>query len=196
MFLQRFPTPQLLEKAGKRQWEKFLHSRRLWRIESGPRRMQLFAKATEFCGSEPTARAKSMLGILSRMLAVLCTRATLLGTHKGSSEAHHEGLRKSGSHPRRALLKCHENWRGSSDRCRDRVSGSNGTKGKAVSCSRFLASRSFASRSMRFTASRHFCNSASLTGSVDRFPDRIAEFLRRMCYEFVGKSLGVGVKLG
>jgi transposase len=31
MFLQRFPTPQLLEKAGKRQWEKFLHSRRLWR---------------------------------------------------------------------------------------------------------------------------------------------------------------------
>jgi hypothetical protein len=40
-------------------------------------------------------------------------------THKGSSEAHHEGLRKSGSHPRRALLKCHENWRGSSGRCRD-----------------------------------------------------------------------------
>ena len=31
MFLQRFPTRQLLEKAGKRQWEKFLHSRRLWR---------------------------------------------------------------------------------------------------------------------------------------------------------------------
>jgi hypothetical protein len=36
MFLQRFPTPHLLEKAGKRQWEKFLHSRHLWRNESGP----------------------------------------------------------------------------------------------------------------------------------------------------------------
>jgi len=48
MFLQRFPTPQFLEKAGKRQREKFLHSRHLWRSESGPRRMELFAKATEF----------------------------------------------------------------------------------------------------------------------------------------------------
>jgi transposase len=72
MFLQRFPTPQLLEKAGKRQWEKFLHSCRLWRTESGPRRMELFAKATEFCGSEPTARAKSMLVLsLVKMLFAL-----------------------------------------------------------------------------------------------------------------------------
>ena len=57
MFLQRFPTPQALEKAGKRQWEKFLHSRHLWRNESGPRRMELFAKATEFCGSQGTTNA-------------------------------------------------------------------------------------------------------------------------------------------
>jgi hypothetical protein len=57
MFLQRFPTPQLLQKAGKRRWEKFLHSRRLWRNESGPRRLELFAHATEFGGSEPTANA-------------------------------------------------------------------------------------------------------------------------------------------
>ena len=71
MFLQRFPTPQLLEK-GKRQWEKFLHSRHLWRNESGPRRMELFANATEFCGSEPTANAKSMLALsLVQMLFAL-----------------------------------------------------------------------------------------------------------------------------
>ena len=63
MFLQRFPTPQLLQKAGKRQWEKFLHSRRLWRNESGPRRLELFAHATEFGSSEPTANAKSMLAL-------------------------------------------------------------------------------------------------------------------------------------
>jgi transposase len=72
IFLQRFPTPQLLEKAGKRQWEKFLHSCRLWRTECGPRRMELFAKATKFCGSEPTARAKSMLVLsLVKMLFAL-----------------------------------------------------------------------------------------------------------------------------
>jgi len=47
MFVQRFPTPQALKAAGKRQWEKFLHSRHLWRTESGPRRMELFAHATD-----------------------------------------------------------------------------------------------------------------------------------------------------
>ena len=56
---QLLPDQSACSKAGKRQWEKFLHSCRLWRTESGPRRMELFAKATEFCGSEPTARAKS-----------------------------------------------------------------------------------------------------------------------------------------
>src|SRR6266481_3626762 len=72
MFVQRFPTPQALKEAGKRHWEKFLHSRHLWRTESGPRRMELFAKATEFCGSEPTANAKSMLSLsLVKMLFAL-----------------------------------------------------------------------------------------------------------------------------
>ena len=60
---QLLPDQSACSKAGKRQWEKFLHSCRLWRTESGPRRMELFAKATEFCGSEPTARAKSMLAL-------------------------------------------------------------------------------------------------------------------------------------
>jgi len=71
-FLERFPSAQLLEKAGKRQWEKFLHSRHLWRNESGPKRMELFAKATEFCGGEATTRAKSMLALsLVKMLFAL-----------------------------------------------------------------------------------------------------------------------------
>jgi transposase len=61
MFLQRFPRPQLLQQAGKRQWEKFLHTRRLWRTDSGPRRMELFAHATEFGSSQATTSAKSLL---------------------------------------------------------------------------------------------------------------------------------------
>ena len=63
MFVQRFPTPQLLKQAGKRQWEKFLHSRHLWRSESGPRRMELFAHATELSGSLAMANAKSCLAL-------------------------------------------------------------------------------------------------------------------------------------
>jgi transposase len=35
MFLQRFPTPELLAQAGKRRWQKFLHSRRLWGSDQG-----------------------------------------------------------------------------------------------------------------------------------------------------------------
>jgi transposase len=63
MFLQRFPTPELLVQAGKRQWEKFLHARRLWGSDQGPRRMEIFAHATEFAGTPPTVKAKSLLAL-------------------------------------------------------------------------------------------------------------------------------------
>ena len=71
-FVQRFPTPQLLQQAGKRHWEKFLHSHHLWQAQSGPRRLELFAHATDFGGSAPTAQAKSRLALsLVEMLLVL-----------------------------------------------------------------------------------------------------------------------------
>lgn len=63
LFLQRFPTPELLAQAGKRQWEKFLHARRLWGSDQGPRRMELFAHATEFAGTPPTVKTKSLLAL-------------------------------------------------------------------------------------------------------------------------------------
>jgi transposase len=63
MFVQCFPTPQALKEAGKRRWEKFLHSRHLWRTESGPRRMELFAHASDLCGSVAMANAKSRLAL-------------------------------------------------------------------------------------------------------------------------------------
>jgi hypothetical protein len=59
MFVQRIPTAQALKEAGKRKWEKLL----LWRAESAPRRLELFARATEFCGSEPMTNAKSQLAL-------------------------------------------------------------------------------------------------------------------------------------
>jgi len=63
MFLQRFPTPDALAQAGKRKWQNFLHSRRLWAGQEGTRRMEIFARATEFAGSPPTVKAKSLLAL-------------------------------------------------------------------------------------------------------------------------------------
>jgi transposase len=80
MFLQHFPTPQALQQAGKRRWEKFLHASRLWRAESGPRRLELFAQATAFCGSLPTAKAKSQLAL--SLVAILLTVETQLGIYR------------------------------------------------------------------------------------------------------------------
>jgi transposase len=61
MFVQRFPTPELLAQAGKRKWQNFLHSRRLWGKDEGARRLEIFARATQFAGTAPTVRAKSLL---------------------------------------------------------------------------------------------------------------------------------------
>jgi Transposase/Transposase IS116/IS110/IS902 family len=63
MFLQRFATPDALAQAGKRQWQKFLHSRRLWGSDEGLRRMEIFAHASEFAGTPPTVKAKSLLAL-------------------------------------------------------------------------------------------------------------------------------------
>ena len=63
IFLQRFPTPTALAQAGKRQWQKFLHTRRLWGSDQGPRRMEIFSHASEFAGTQPTVNAKSLLAL-------------------------------------------------------------------------------------------------------------------------------------
>ena len=60
-FVQRFPTPAALAKAGKRQWEKFLHTHRLYRPETAPQRLALFAKALEFTAGASITAAKSLL---------------------------------------------------------------------------------------------------------------------------------------
>ena len=72
MFVERFPTSEALAKAGKRKWQNFLHSRRLWGSTEGPRRMEVFAKAGQFAGTPPTTKAKSLLALsLVQMLFVI-----------------------------------------------------------------------------------------------------------------------------
>ena len=62
-FIQTFPTPQALVAAGKRRWEKFLHVHRMYRPQMNARRLEVFARADQFCGTEPVTRAKSRLAV-------------------------------------------------------------------------------------------------------------------------------------
>ena len=71
-FIERFPTPHALKKAGKRRWEKFLHTQHLYRPETNQKRLDIFARATEFCGGQAVSNAKSMLAVsLAKRLDLL-----------------------------------------------------------------------------------------------------------------------------
>jgi transposase len=71
-FVIAFPTPQALVQAGPRQWEKFLHTHKLWRSATAEKRMQLFSQADQFKASEPIVQAKSQLAVtLAKLLRTL-----------------------------------------------------------------------------------------------------------------------------
>lgn len=71
-FIEAFPTPQALVRAGKRRWEKFLHTHKLYRRETYQKRLDLFAQAGAFGGSRAATNAKSMLAVaLAGQLRVL-----------------------------------------------------------------------------------------------------------------------------
>jgi transposase len=71
-FVEAFPTPARLVRAGRRRWEKFLHSHRLYRPQTVARRLQVFARADAFCGPEAVTRAKSRLAVaLAKQLRLL-----------------------------------------------------------------------------------------------------------------------------
>jgi transposase len=71
-FVIEFPTPEALVKAGKRRWEKFLHTHKLWRPETAEKRLKIFARADQFKGSQAIVRAKSQLAVsLAKLLRTL-----------------------------------------------------------------------------------------------------------------------------
>jgi transposase len=71
-FIESFPTPETLSSAGKRKWEKFLHAHKLWRPDTAKMRMEIFARAHEFCGSASQTAAKSLLAVsCARVLQTL-----------------------------------------------------------------------------------------------------------------------------
>ncbi len=71
-FVLAFPTPQALAAAKRRKWQNFLHAHSLWRSATAEARLAIFARATAFCGTEPTTAAKSLLAVtLARLLQAL-----------------------------------------------------------------------------------------------------------------------------
>ena len=71
-FIIEFPTPELLAKAGKRRWEKFLHAHRLWRSETVDKRLAIFSQADQFKASAAITSAKSQLAVsLCKLLRTL-----------------------------------------------------------------------------------------------------------------------------
>lgn len=72
-FVIAFPTSGVLEAAGKRRWQKFLHTYRLYRPQTADRRLELFARAKSFASPNvAVTKAKSLLAVsLCRQLLTL-----------------------------------------------------------------------------------------------------------------------------
>lgn len=72
-WIVQFPTPRELVQAGKRKWQKFLHTHRLYCPQTAERRLEIFARADQFASrSEPVITAKSLLAVtLAKQLRTL-----------------------------------------------------------------------------------------------------------------------------
>ena len=71
-FIERFPDPETLARAGRRSWAKFLHTHRLARASVYEKRMEILAGASQLVGSSGVAQAKRMLALsLVKMLRCL-----------------------------------------------------------------------------------------------------------------------------
>jgi transposase len=71
-FVECFPTPQTLVQAGKRKWQNFLHAHKLFHPELNEKRLEIFARADQFCGPAPAIAAKSALAVaVAKMLQTL-----------------------------------------------------------------------------------------------------------------------------
>ncbi|MCX6849491.1 MAG: IS110 family transposase [Verrucomicrobia bacterium] len=71
-FVEAFPSAAALQKAGRRKWEKFLHTHKLCRPKTYNERMEAFEKAGQWHASEALVKAKSLYAVARcRQLRVL-----------------------------------------------------------------------------------------------------------------------------
>lgn len=66
-FLEQFPTPELLRQRGKRKWENFLHTHKLYNPQTAEKRLAIFARAGEF--TSPSAAVTAAKSFLAQRLA-------------------------------------------------------------------------------------------------------------------------------
>jgi transposase len=78
--IAQFPTPQQLQDAGKRRWEKFLHTQCLWRSDTAPPRLELMARANALQASPAVVQAKTLLA--TTLVKVLQTLEVQLGEYR------------------------------------------------------------------------------------------------------------------
>ena len=84
-FVERFATPQALVKAGKRTWEKFLHTQKLYRPTTHERRLEIFARADQFTSTPGVIAARSLLA--STLAVMLRTLNQQLAVYRERIEA-------------------------------------------------------------------------------------------------------------
>jgi len=72
-FVIAFPTPQSLVIAGKRRWQRFLHTHKLYRPQTADKRLEIFSRASAFASpSVAVTSAKSLLAVtLAKQLCLL-----------------------------------------------------------------------------------------------------------------------------
>ncbi len=71
-FIETFPTPSALAKAGPKKWEKFLRNNHLWKEATFEKRLAIFAAAESLSGAPGTIAAKSFLAVsLAKVLHAL-----------------------------------------------------------------------------------------------------------------------------
>lgn len=70
--ITQFPTPTQLQAAGKRRWEKFLHTQHLWRSDTAPARLEHMAHVNALPASPAVVKAKTLLAAtLVKVLQIL-----------------------------------------------------------------------------------------------------------------------------
>lgn len=84
-FVEAFPSAAALVAAGKRKWDKFLHSHKLFRPQTYPDRVAAFQRAGQWVANGPLVAAKSLYALARcRQLRVLQAQ---LEIYRGRIEA-------------------------------------------------------------------------------------------------------------
>lgn len=95
-FVETFPTPEVLVRAGKRKWDKFLHSHKLFRPQTYARRIEVFGQAGDWQVGAATVAAKSILAL---------TRCKQLRVLQGQLDAYRKRIEALfASHPDSGLF--------------------------------------------------------------------------------------------